>query len=39
MLGLDVMDGVLQSAPHIPPALGRLRLEGILVRGRRQSAE
>jgi glycogen debranching enzyme len=38
MLGLDVVDGVLHSQPHIPSRLGRLHLEGILVRGRRQSA-
>ncbi len=38
LLGLDVVDGVLHSQPHIPSWLGRLQLEGILVRGRRQSA-
>jgi len=38
MLGLDVMDGVLRSAPHVPPELGRLRLEGILVKGQREAA-
>jgi glycogen debranching enzyme len=38
LLGLDVIDGVLHSAPHVPPELGRLRLEDILVRGRRESA-
>jgi glycogen debranching enzyme len=38
LLGLDVIDGVLHSTPHIPSQLGRLRLEGILVMGQRQSA-
>ena len=38
LLGLDVVDGVLHSQPHLPSQLGRLRLEGIRVRGGQQSA-
>ncbi len=38
LLGLDVVDGALQVRPDVAGQLGRLRLEGILVRGRRQSA-
>ncbi len=37
LLGLDVVGGVLRSQPHIPSQLGHLRLDGILVRGLRQS--
>jgi glycogen debranching enzyme len=35
LLGLDVVKGRLRSSPHVPEALGRLRLRGMQVRGKR----
>jgi glycogen debranching enzyme len=34
LLGLDVVGGKLRSRPHVPPALGRLRLRNVGFRGR-----
>jgi glycogen debranching enzyme len=38
LLGLDVVKGKLRARPHVPSGLGRLRLRGIEVRGRRVDA-
>jgi glycogen debranching enzyme len=38
LLGLDVVDGKLSSKPRVPKRLGRIRLKGIPVRGRRSSS-
>jgi glycogen debranching enzyme len=38
LLGLDVVEGRLRSRPHLPKGLGRVRLRGINVRGRRVDA-
>ena len=35
LLGLDVVDGRLRSAPRVPRELGRISLRRIPVRGRR----
>jgi glycogen debranching enzyme len=34
LLGLDVVDGKLRSAPHVPRELGKLTLRNLNVRGR-----
>lgn len=38
LLGMDVIEGTLHVKPHVPRRLGRLRLDGVMVRGRRQPA-
>ncbi len=38
LLGLDAVDGQLRSDPHLPDGLGRLRLRGVPVAGRREDA-
>jgi glycogen debranching enzyme len=35
LLGLDVEDGRLRSRPHVPDSIGRVRLRGLRVRGRK----
>jgi glycogen debranching enzyme len=35
LLGLDVEDGRLRSHPHVPESIGRIRLRGLRVRGRK----
>ena len=37
LLGLDVVDGKLRSRPHVPDALGKLRLTNVGYRGRHES--
>nr|WTA65339.1 glycogen debranching protein [Micromonospora sp. NBC_00855] len=39
MLGLDVNDGILATDPHVPEALGNIRLTGVAVHGARQTVE
>ena len=37
LLALDVVDGKLRAYPRVPRQLGRIRLEGVPVRGRRSN--
>lgn len=37
MLGLDANDGILATDPHVPEALGTIRLTGVTVHGARQT--
>ncbi|MFC3499480.1 glycogen debranching N-terminal domain-containing protein [Micromonospora krabiensis] len=39
MLGLDVSNGSLAADPHVPEALGHIRLSGITARGQRHTVE